>query len=103
MITLNSLGLTTYDQGWNTVATDALDCANVASAEVTTKDFQQDDGSIKARVSICFHLSGGGTNYIALDRDSKLNIGDSVALDSVVVKTMEKDGRTIFRADGAKA
>ena len=103
MITLNSLGLTTYDQGWNPVKEDALDCSTVERAEVTEKDFQQEDGSYKTRVSICFHLKGGGTNYLALDRNSSLNVGDNVNLNSIKVKVMEKDGRTINRVDGVKA
>lgn len=91
-----------YGGGWEVVDTDSLDPTGIKSIEVTEKDFLQDDGSTRTRVSMCFTMSNGRTRYTPLSRDSDLEVGDKVDPETVEVITLEKDGEEIYRVDGQK-
>lgn len=68
---------------------------NIQSASVVSRE--QDWGT---SVSICLLMKGGGTKYIPLSRDSELSEGDNVDLNSITITELERDGVTIYRADG---
>lgn len=90
-----------YGGSWELVSTSELEgIENVTSIKVTEKDFKQDDGTTRTRVSMCFTMKNGKTRYVALSRDSDLEIGDSVDPDTVEVLELERDGETIYRVDG---
>lgn len=100
-ISLNDVASTEYGKGWNEVATVPMQgMENVESIEVTERDFRQDDGSMRTRVSMCFTMKSGGQRYAALSRNSELEVGDLVDPSSVTVTVLERDGETIHRVDG---
>lgn len=96
---LNSL--TTYAQGWEVVGRESLKSLDpegfkeIQSAEVTSKE--QEWGT---SVSICMFLKGGGQKYVSLARDSNLEVGDKVDVDSIEILTLERDGEEAYKADG---
>lgn len=90
-----------YGGSWEPVEREALEgIEDVKSIEVTERDFKQDDGSIRTRVSMCFSMKNGRQRFIPLSRDSELEVGDKVDPKSVEVITLERDGDTIYRVDG---
>lgn len=97
---LSDISKREYGGGWNLVEREALDCEDVKSIEVTEKDFIQDDGTTRTRVSMCFTMANGRTRYQPLSRDSELEVGDKVDPESVEVLILERDGEEIYRVDG---
>lgn len=91
--------LTTYGSSWEEVSREMLsedeEFKNIESAEVQSKE--QEWGTSR---SICLFMKGGGTKYLALSRDSELEDGDKVDPASIEVIELERDGDTIYRADG---
>lgn len=69
---------------------------DVASATVTSKE--QEWGT---SVAICLYMKSGGQKYIALSKNSSLEVGDDVDIKSIEVLTLEREGEEpIYRADG---
>ena len=92
-----------YGGSWEEQERESLEgLEDVKSIEVTEKDFLQEDGSTRTRVSMCFTMKNGRQRYIALSRDSELEVGDKVNPASVEVISLERDGDTIYRVDGEK-
>lgn len=91
--------LTTYNKGWEEVSREMLseddDFKDVESAKVESRE--QEWGT---STSICLFMKSGGKRYIPLSRDSELEDGDNVDPESIEIIELEKDGDTIFRADG---
>ena len=96
--------LTSYGTPWEVVEEVALKevdpkgFKNIESAEVQEKEFEWGVG-----VSICMMMKGGSVKYLPLSRDSELEVGDTVDIDSITVLTLERDGKTIFRSDAEVA
>lgn len=90
-----------YGGGWEETGREPLDCSAAKSIEVTERDFTQDDGSIRTRVSMCFTMPNDRQRFIPLSRDSELEVGDKVDPKSVEVITLERDGEEIHRVDGS--
>lgn len=94
--------LTTYNKGWEEVSREMLsedaDFKEIESASVIEKE--QNWGT---STSICLFMKGGGKKYLPLSRDSELEDGDNVDLESIEIIELERDGETIYRADGEKA
>lgn len=93
--------LTTYNKGWEEVSREMLsedkDFKEIESATVVDKE--QNWGTSH---SICLFMKGGGKKYLPLSRDSELEDGDEVNLESIEIIELERDGDTIYRADGEK-
>lgn len=91
-----------YGGSWEVTEREALEgIEDVKSIEVTERDFRQDDGTTRTRVSMCFTMKNGRTRYVPLSRDSELEVGDKVDPASVEVLTLERDGdEPIYRVDG---
>lgn len=91
-------GLTSYGS-WEAVDSFKLsedkDFNKIERAEVVEKEL--DWGTA---VSICLFMKGGTSKYLRLSPQSDLEVGDPVDLDSIEVTELEKDGKTIHRADG---
>lgn len=105
MSAFNLNSLTTYASKWNETGRELLSEADpvgfksIESAEVTEKE--QDWGISRA---ICLMMVGGGQKYIPLSRDSELETGDKVDVNSIEIITLERDGdNPIYRGDGAVA
>lgn len=91
-----------YGGSWEETNREALEgIEDVKSIEVTERDFRQDDGTTRTRVSMCFTMKNGRTRYVPLSRDSELEVGDKVDPASVEVITLERDDEEIYRVDGA--
>ena len=89
-----------YGGGWEVTERESLDTEGVQSIEVTERDFVQDDGTTRTRVSMCFTMANGRSRYVPLSRDSDLEVSDKVDPRSVEVLTLERDGEEIYRVDG---
>lgn len=91
-----------YGGSWEVTEREALEgTEDVKSIEVTERDFRQNDGSTRTRVSMCFTMKNGRMRYAVLSRDSELEVGDKVDPASVEVLTLERDGdEPIYRVDG---
>lgn len=94
--------LNTYAKGYEVTNREKLSkfdnegFKDVASAKVTSKE--QEWGT---SIAICLFMKSGGTKYIALSRDSDLEVGDDVNIKSIEVLTLEREGEEpIYRADG---
>lgn len=98
-----SLGaITTYAGKWAETGRELLSQLDpkgfrgIASATVTEKE--QDWGISR---SICLTMKAGGQKYIPLSKDSELQDGDEVDLQSIEIITLERDGDSpIYRAEG---
>lgn len=92
-----------YGGSWVETSREKLDdVKDIASAEVTERDFVQDDGTTKTVASICFHMKNGRDRFKQLDRNSDLEVGDKVDPKSIEVITLERDDDEIYRVDGKK-
>lgn len=89
-----------YGGGWEETSREELDPDGIKAIEITEKDFRQDDGSTRTRVSMCFTMDNGRQRFIPLSRDSELEVGDHVDPETVEVITLERDGEEIYRCDG---
>ena len=90
-----------YGGSWEETNREPLEgIENVKSIEVTERDFKQDDGSTRTRVSMCFTMKNGRQRFVPLSRDSELEVGDKVDPETVEVLTLERDGDEIYRVDG---
>ena len=70
----------------------------IESATVTEEEQEWDISR-----SIFLTMRAGGHKYISLLKDSELKKGDEVALDSIEIITLEKDGdEPIYKANGEK-
>lgn len=94
--------LTAYGAKWEEVSRESLskdeDFKDIERAVV--EDREQDWGTSH---SICLFMKGGERKYISLSRDSELEDGDAVDPASIEIIELERDGDTIYRADGEKA
>ena len=77
---------------------DANELANIK--EVKVQYSKDKEGKVLDKLCMCFVQTNGRNRYFALDRNSKLKVGDSVKPETVNIKTLERDGDTIERADG---
>lgn len=88
--------LRTYAGSWSEASRDKLSKAEVAqveSAEVVEGQYG---------LSMCFIMKSGGRKFMPLSRDSQLEEGDKVNVQSIEIVTLERDGDDdIYRADGA--
>lgn len=88
--------LRTYAGSWSEASRDKLSKAEVAqveSAEVVEGQYG---------LSMCFIMKSGGKKFMPLSRDSQLEEGDKVNVQSIEIVTLERDGDDdIYRADGA--
>lgn len=87
--------LRTYAGSWSEASRDKLSKAEVAqveSAEVVEGQYG---------LSMCFIMKSGGRKFMPLSRDSQLEEGDKVNVQSIEIVTLERDGDDdIYRADG---
>lgn len=87
--------LRTYAGSWSEASRDKLSKAEVAqveSAEVVEGQYG---------LSMCFIMKSGGKKFMPLSRDSQLEEGDKVNVQSIEIVTLERDGDDdIYRADG---
>lgn len=87
--------LRTYAGSWSEASRDKLSKAEVAqveSAEVVEGQYG---------LSMCFIMKSGGRKFMPLSRDSQLEGGDKVNVQSIEIVTLERDGDDdIYRADG---
>lgn len=90
-----------YGGSWEETNREPLEgIENVKNIEVTERDFKQDDGSTRTRVSMCFTMKNGRQRFVPLSRDSELEVGDKVDPETVEVLTLERDDEEIYRVDG---
>lgn len=87
--------LRTYAGSWSEASRDKLSKAEVAqveSAEVVEGQYG---------LSMCFIMKSGGRKFMPLSRDSQLEEGDKVNVQSIEIVTLGRDGDDdIYRADG---
>ncbi len=88
--------LRTYAGKWAVTATEKLtDSSKSQINRATVVDSEYG-------LSVCFFMKGGGQKYIPVSRDSSLDSGDEIDLDSIEILTLAKDGESdILRADGS--
>lgn len=93
--------LTSYGNKWEEVSREMLseDADFKTIEKAVVEDKEQDWGTSH---SICLFMKGGGRKYLPLSRDSELIEGDDVELSSIEIIELERDGDTIYRADGEK-
>lgn len=83
--------LKTYAEKWEVKEVGTFDQEEIAAilkAEVVPSEYG---------LSIKMTLKSGGAKYVALDRDSKVVIGEIIDLTKVSVKRLERNGEKIFR------
>lgn len=68
----------------------AEEIAAIQSAQVVNSEFGQ---------SVCFCLISGGKVYIPVSRDSVVETGSPVDMNTAVLLTLEKDGDIIDRVE----
>lgn len=95
--------LTAYG-GWTPGEWENFDGVAEANTGVTVtmREFADEKtGLLVPCVSMCFFRKDGQVNYIKLDRDSKLMIGQNVDMNSIKVRELTKPGeKPRLRVDG---
>lgn len=92
---------TEYGGSYVETANEKLSAEEIATIDnVKVQHSKDKDGKVLDKLCMCFHLKNGKQRFLSLDRNSKLQANDSVDANSVSIKTLERDGDEIYRADG---
>lgn len=90
--------LETYGQSWEVVGREALSSEDKKAVnKITVVEKEQEWGT---SISMCFMMAGGGQKFVALSRDCDLEPGEIVDPETVEILELERDGETIYRAEG---
>lgn len=93
--------LPSYGRSWEEVSREPLSNDELFLA-ITKAEVVEKEQKWGISTSICLFMKSGATKFIPLSRDSDLEVGDQVDLDSIEVIGLERDDEVIYRADGEK-
>lgn len=92
---------TEYGGSYVETANEKLSAEEKATIEKVRVQHSKDkDGNVLDKLCMCFIQKNGKQRFLSLDRNSTLKANDLVDINSVSIKTLERDGDEIYRADG---
>lgn len=92
---------TVYGKGYTEVSNEKLDNEFKNEVDHVMVEYSKDgDGNVLDKKCLAFYLKAGGKQFGTLDRDSKLEINQSVDINSISEKELTNGDNTIYRYDG---
>jgi len=93
---------TVYGKGYTEVSNEKLDAEFKNEIDHVKVEYSKDkDQNILDKKCLAFYLKAGGKQFGALDRNSKLEVNQSVDINSISEKELTNGNNTIYRYDGA--